>query len=106
MGTQEATYNKRIYFKFEIGKYNRPIFWGIHSRYGLEFFMSKSINVYLKEWTSLINGQHFGDGRCPLMREYTIIVQYKMNDHLTLSLLISILRRNFDSIISFLRTIL
>ncbi|KAJ8985569.1 hypothetical protein NQ317_011531 [Molorchus minor] len=35
-----------------------------------------------------------------------IIVQYKMNDHLTLSLLISILRRNFDSIISFLRTIL
>ncbi|KAJ8976531.1 hypothetical protein NQ317_015552 [Molorchus minor] len=35
-----------------------------------------------------------------------IIVQYKMNDHLTLSLLVSILRRNFDSIISFLRTIL
>ncbi|KAJ8971480.1 hypothetical protein NQ317_015329 [Molorchus minor] len=59
-------------------------FWGIHNRYGLEFFMSKSIDVYLKE----------------------IIVQYKMNDHLTLSLLISILRRNFDSIISFLRTIL
>ncbi|KAJ8984115.1 hypothetical protein NQ317_017324 [Molorchus minor] len=50
MGTQEATYNKQIYFKFEIGKYNRPIFWGIHtsSRYGLEFFMSKSVtNPYL-----------------------------------------------------------
>ncbi|KAJ8971287.1 hypothetical protein NQ317_009033 [Molorchus minor] len=48
------------------------------------YYICKLIDVYLKE----------------------IIVQYKMNDHLTLSLLISILRRNFDSIISFLRTIL